>query len=207
MTKRFLLLLALISLLIAACGGDQTYTEIFDETGSWRIGEDFDVNGQVVDGVYRFDVSADVGTFWTTAGENFRNGLYSVEVTQTDGPIDAGYGLMFRVDDDNDSFYLFEISGDGFAWIGRCLAGCSEQSVLINDWWFETNAIKQGLGETNELKVEANANNLIFFVNNIEIGRVTDSILGQGDIGLFVETIGLGGVTIEFDNVRVAPLE
>ena len=207
MNKHFVFLFALLTLLIAACSGQQPYTENFDETGSWRTGEDPDVNGQVTDGVYQFEVSADVGTFWTTAGENFRNGLYSVEVTQTDGPIDAGYGLMLRVDDDNDSFYLFEISGDGFAWIGRCLAGCAEQAVLINEWWFETSAIKQGLNETNELKVEANASNLVFFINNIEVGRVTDNILGQGDIGLFVETIGIGDVTIQFDNVRVAPLE
>ncbi|MGB1250087.1 MAG: hypothetical protein ACPG8W_05595 [Candidatus Promineifilaceae bacterium] len=207
MTKQFIFLLALTTLLIAACRGQQPYTEIFDEAGTWRVGEDPDVNGQVIDGVYQFEVSADVGTFWTTAGENFRNGLYSVEVTQTDGPIDAGYGLMLRVDDNNDSFYLFEISGDGYAWIGRCLAGCSEQTVLINDWWFETSAIKQGLGISNELKVEANAGNLLFFINDIEVGRVTDSILSQGDVGLFVETIGLGDVTIQFDNVRVSPLE
>ena len=205
-TKHLLLLLTL--LLLAACGGQDTFLETFDESGSWRVGDDLDARGEVVDGVYRFSVAADTGIFWTTAGKSFTNGVYSVEATQTKGQLDiAGFGLMLRVDDENDSFYLFEISGDGFAWIGRCLAGCTEETVLLNEWWFDSDAIKQGLGETNTIAVSADSGNLIFSLNNIEVGRVTDTVLSSGDVGLFVETLGSGDIVVEFDNVRVDPLE
>ena len=205
-SKHLLLLLTL--LLLAACGGQDAFLETFDEPGSWRVGDDLDARGEVVDGVYRFTVAADTGIFWTTAGKSFTNGLYSVEATQTEGQLDiAGFGLMLRVDDENDSFYLFEISGDGFAWIGRCLAGCTEETVLLNEWWFDSDTIKQGLGETNTIAVSADSGNLIFSLNNIEVGRVTDTVLASGDVGLFVETLGSGDIVVEFDNVRVDPLQ
>lgn len=200
--------LLLTLLLLAACGSQDEYLETFDEAGAWRVGDDLDAKGEVADGVYRFTVQADTGIFWTTAGQDFADGIFSAEVTQTAGPLDvAGFGMMFRVDDEKDSFYLFEISGDGFAWIGRCLASCTEETVLLNDWWFEADALKQGLGETNVLSVEADHGNLVFMVNGLEIGRITDTILSNGDIGLFIETLGSGNITVEFDNFSVNPLK
>jgi hypothetical protein len=203
-SRRTLLLLTLaLLLLIVGCRTRGPYLETFDAPGQWRVGDDLDAAGQVVDGVYRFDVRADVGIFWTTAGESFRDGLYSVEVVQRSGPIDAGYGLMWRVDDKGDNFYLFQISGDGYAWIGRCAAGCAEETNLVGTWWFETPAINQGLNARNVLSVQAESGNFIFRVNDMEIGRVTDNSLPQGDIGLFVETLGRGNVRVEFDNFQV----
>lgn len=191
---------------LGACRGQTTWTETFDAPGKWRVGDDLDAAGQVVDGVYRFDVRADIGIFWTTAGQTFGDGVYSVEVVQTAGPIDAGYGLMWRVDDAADNFYLFQISGDGYVWIGRCSSGCAEERNLVESWWFESPAVQQGLNARNVLSVTAEAGNFIFRINEIEVGRATDATLARGDVGLFVETLGQGNVRVEFDNFQVAPL-
>jgi hypothetical protein len=91
-------------------------------------------------------------------------------------------------------------------WIGRCLSACVEETILVEDWWFESDTVHQGLDERNTLSVDADGGNLIFRVNTIEVGRVTDNVLQAGDIGLFVETLGQGGVHVEFDNFTVAPL-
>lgn len=200
-------LLFLALLLVTACDASD-FEETFDEQGSWRAGDDLDASGKVEDGVYKLIVEADAQRFWTTAGESFENGVFTVEVTQVRGPLDtAGFGMLFRVDDEADSFYIFEISGDGFAWIGRCLNACTEEQVLVENWWFEASAINQGLDATNMLTVSAEGGNFAFAVNGIEIGRVTDNVLAAGDIGLFVETLGLGGIEVHFDNFTVTPLE
>ena len=68
------------------------------------------------------EVRSNAGLFMATAGESFGDGVYELEATQIDGPLNNGYGMLFRVDESSDSFYAFEVSGDGFIWIGWCRA-------------------------------------------------------------------------------------
>lgn len=206
--RKLLFVVLLLSLVLAACrGGDEAYLETFDAPGTWRVGDDADASGQVRNGVYDLLVTADDAIIWTTAGQDFGDGVYQVEATQVEGPLNNGFGLLFRLNDNNDDFYLFKISGDGYVWIGRLRGGGAvESQPLIGDWWFESTAVQQGLNRTNTLRVEAEAGNMIFFVNNQEVGRVTDTAFRRGDIGLMVETLGLGGVRVHFDNVSVSPI-
>lgn len=183
------------------------YEETFDDAGRWGTGSDVDKEGQVQNGRYEFLVKSEFGLFWTTAGEEFGDGVYQVEATPLEGPLDNGYGMMFRVGDDANAFYLFEVSADGFVWIGLCEEGCSEEAVLIEDGWFASEAVNEGLNVTNVLRVRAEQANLIFYVNDQEVGRVTDDSFQSGDIGLAVETLGEAGVLVAFDNFTVSPLE
>lgn len=203
-------MLALVVTLLAltAClGGQAPYRELFNEPGSWRIGDDADAVGQVLDGKFDMLVKADNLFIWTTAGKEFGNATYEVEATQTEGSLNNGYGLLFRVDDERDDFYVFEISGDGYVWIGRYRNGGDEEiQPMIGDWWFESPAVLQGLDQINTLRVEADGANMIFYVNDQEVGRVTDDAFSQGDVGLMVETLGEGGVRIQFDNFFVTPM-
>lgn len=203
----FLLLIAL-TIILAGCRQAVSYAETFDAPGNWRTGNDADAVGEIHDGVYDLTVAADDVIIWTAAGEDFADGVYQVEATQVAGPLNNGYGMLFRLDDEKDDFYLFKISGDGYVWIGRYRnGGEAEAEPLIGEWWFESPAIQQGLNKTNTLRVKAEGGNLIFFVNNQEVGRVTDNAFNHGDIGLMVETLGLGGVQVQFDNFTVTPLE
>lgn len=202
------LLLLLLLLCFTACTQPEAYAETFDNPGSWRVASDSNVDGVIENGVYDFTVLADQLTFWTTAGESFADGIYEVEATQIAGPLDNGYGMIFRVDDENDDFYSFQISGDGFVWIGRYRqGGIEEAEPIVQDWWFPSEAVNQGLDQTNTLRVQAESQNMIFFVNDIEVGRVSDASFSRGDIGLMVRTLGLGGVTVHFDNFSVSPIE
>lgn len=193
---------------LMGCGGDRHYLETFDAPGNWRIGSDTDVEGEVRDGVYDLLVKADELIIWTTAGERFDDGVYEVEATQSQGPLDNGYGMLLRVDDENDNFYLFQISGDGYTWIGRYLHGGEDEATpLIGNGWIESSAVNKGLNAMNRLRVRAESGNLIFVVNDHEVGRVTDNSFRRGDIGLMVRTLGVGGVRVQFDNFTVTPLE
>lgn len=201
------ILLLLVAATLSACSGEKPYVETFDEPGTWRTGNDADAVGQVVDGVYDMVVAADDVTIWTTAGESFTDGVYEVEMTQVDGPLNNGYGMVLRLDDAKDDFYLFKISGDGYVWIGRYHSGGAEVEPLVGDWWFESPAIHKGLNEMNKLRVNAEGGNMIFAVNGQEVGRVSDSTFASGDIGVLVETLGVGGVQVQFDNFTVTPIE
>jgi hypothetical protein len=206
--KMSIAVLLLLAIVLVGCGGNDTYVEMFDEPGTWSAGSDIDVDGDVRDGMYDLLVKADNLLIWASAGEQFGDGVYEVEATAVAGPVNNGFGMVFRLDEDADNFYLFKISSDGFVWIGKLVnGGLEENRPLVQDWWFESSAVKTGLNETNVLRVRAESGNMIFFVNDQEVGRVTDNSFRSGDIGVIAETLGLGGVQVHFDNFTVSPLE
>lgn len=198
--------LLLTLLLLVSCTSDaaESYLETFDEQGSWSAGEDTYSNGKVEDGVYAFTVTETNISRWAAAGKTFSDGIFEVEATPVEGPLDNGYGLLLRADPAEGNFYLFKVSSDGFVWIGRYANGAEERAI-IDQSWFESSAVKQGLNVTNKLRVQAEAGNLIFFVNDQEVGRVTDTTFTSGDVGLLVQSLGESGVRVNFDNLSVTP--
>jgi hypothetical protein len=196
-------------LIISACNSGQDdlpYIETFDSPGTWSTGEDAYSVGSVTDGVYDFTVLENDISRWAAAGRNFSDGIYEVEATVVDGPLDNGFGLLFRASPEAGDFYLFKISADGYVWIGRYADG-AEDTTIINNHWFESFAVQQGRNVTNKLTVRAEAGNMIFFVNGQEVGRVTDNTFSEGDVGLLVQTLSGGGVQVQFDNLSVRPLD
>ncbi|MFN2140767.1 MAG: hypothetical protein ACK2U5_09805 [Candidatus Promineifilaceae bacterium] len=202
-----LLILTTILLTLAACQGDTLpYVETFDSEGSWRTGSDTYTEGEIADGVYDFYIISDDISRWSSAGKTFGDGIYEVEATQVDGPLDDGFGMILRADPEKGDFYLFKVSGDGYVWIGRYVDGVEEQAI-VGSHWFESPAVKKGLNQTNKLRVFAESGNLIFYVNDNEVGRVTDGSFKEGDVGLFAQSLGFGGVRVQFDNLSVTALQ
>jgi hypothetical protein len=201
-------LLAIWAAVLVGCAGarSEPYAATFDEAGSWSTGEDTYSQGQVTGGVYDLLIKeADISR-WAPAGVNFADGIYEVEATVVDGPIDNGYGMLFRADPENGNFYLFKISADGYAWIGR-YRDENEETPIIGDHWFASPAVNQGLNQPNRLRVRAESANLIFYVNDQEVGRVTDHSFASGDIGLYAQALGAPGTHVQFDNFTVTPLQ
>jgi hypothetical protein len=199
--------LLLMILGLVGCGGNQSYEETFDEPGTWRTDSNADVQGEVREGVYDFEVLADDLHFWTSPGLQFSDGFFEVEATQVEGPDNNAFGMLFRMDDENNNFYSFQISGDGYVWIGLYEDGIQANEALVNGWWFESTAIRPGSGVKNKLGVRAEGDNMIFYVNDIEVGRISDDTHASGDIGLIVRSLGIGGVHVQFDNFTVTPLD
>jgi hypothetical protein len=202
------LALLLLSLVAIGCTGiNGVYTESFNQEGNWGIGDRTDVEGIVDNGVYEMLVKANYGIFYATAGEVFTDGIYEVEATQVDGPLNNGYGMLFRVDEETDSFYAFEISGDGYVWIGRCTNLCDGENVaLVGGDWFRSPAVQTGLQATNHLQAIVRGNRMTFYVNSVEVGRTADTTFASGDVAIMVETLGERGVRVVFDEFKVSPL-
>lgn len=207
MNVKYLTCVLALLVLLVGCQSEP-YQTSFDSKGTWGTGSEADVQGTVANGVYDMTVEAESGIFWATANQNLGYGTYRLEVTQVDGPVDNGYGMMFLMDTDDNDFYLFEISGDGFVWIGRCMERCNNDIVpLVQDGWFPSDAVKTGIGETNVLRVEASEEIMRFYVNDQLVGEGSDTVLQEGDIGVAVETYGAGGVQIHFDNFSFDPAD
>lgn len=184
----------------------EPYQETFDSIGSWTTGEDVNAVGSIAGGVYEMSLEQSGDIFWVTAGQNFADGEYQVEITPLEGAQDNGYGMLFRVNEEDESFYVFKVSSDGFAFIGHCTDSCLEQRALVGQDWFSTPAVEQGFGVTNSLRAVVSGSDMIFYVNGEEVGRATDDALSQGDIGLMAETFTPGGLRVTFDNFTVTPL-
>ena len=210
-TKSAVFLILAITLLFLgnACSalGSGDYLEDFNQPGSWGVGDRIDLEGKVENGVYEMLVKSRYGIYYAFAGEEFTDGIYEVEATQVDGPVNNGYGMLFRLDAESDSFYAFEVSGDGFIWIGRCKNLCEDELVtLVGGDWFHSPAVETGLQATNHLQVVVEGNRMTYFVNSVEVGRTADTTFASGDIALVVETLGERNVRVVFDNFKVSPL-
>lgn len=183
------------------------YSETFDTAGSWTAGFGANAEGVVEDGVYNMSIDLSGDTFWATAGRNLADGVYEVEATPLEGTLDNGYGMIFRVDGGEQSFYVFKISSDGYVFIGHCAENCAQTESLVGQDWFPSPAVNQGLGITNHIRVIASGPEMIYYVNGIEVGQIFDETLENGDIGLLAETLSPGGLRVAFDNFKVTPLE
>ena len=198
--------LLLLTLALAGCA--RGYTTTFEAVDSWVVEERPDVSGRVDSGRYLLTVrdGAVPATYWAAGGHSFGDASFEVEATQLTGALNSGYGLLIRVDEESGSFYALEVSADGFIWAGHCIDSCRAATPLLGSWWFPSTVVNQGLNNTNRLRINADGGTLIFYVNDVEVGRALDERLDRGDIAVMVETLGAGGATVAFDNLSVTPL-
>lgn len=202
-----LLLLWLIILWIEPGSRRTDFVELFDDEGTWTVGQDATASGQIKDGRYEIAVDQMGDIFWITAGEDFDDGYFEVQANPIEGVIDNGYGMLIRIDEEKGRFYIFKVSSDGYVFVGRCNKSCLETEALVSQGWFSSPAVNLGLEITNTLGISAVGPEMTFFVNNIEVGRITDDSLKSGDIGLLAETLAPGGIVVSFDNFKVTLVE
>ena len=160
------------------------------------------------DGAFQLFNNAPNQTFWTTAGIELDTGTYAVDVTFGEIKDGIGAGLIFLAsgEAEDSQFYLFEIDPNGFVWIGRCEAGCSSPIPLTGQGWYPVDVINTDSEETNRLKIEVRRSQMIFFVNDFEVGKVRNlNISGWGDVGFLVESGNEGNMSAKFDNFLWAP--
>lgn len=193
----------------------------------------------------RLAAKLDVGQMQVSVGE-INSGAYSVasphfgdfslqvDAQAAEGPVDNGYGVVFRLQNqdntsvDDDSYYLFLVSSDGYYQVSRAING--RQKELST--WIASDAIQQGLNVVNRLRVVAQGDEFRFFVNDTALslcipadpnaqstvnsltgeclgGAMRDSLIDDtilaGQIGVSARSTMSGGegVVAAFDNLLV----
>ena len=141
--------------------------------------------------------------WWTNPSRNFDDVVIRVEARQVSGPNDNAYGIICRYQNE-ENFYVFLISGDGYYAIGKYQTGDENVVYLTENGQFQpSDAINTGIA-SNEMEVSCLGNELSLAVNGAPLVSVNDPTFVTGDIGLAASTLQAATGVIEFDNVQVA---
>ncbi len=208
-------LLLLLSLFLVACtiatpsvdpcnGNGALLQDNFsgEQQCGWR---EYNQGGAVVeiaDGTLNISTSQTGQIWWTNAGRDFTDVIVTVQARQTSGPNNNAYGILCRYQDEN-NFYIFLISGDGFYAVGKYESGKNQITYLTeNQEYIPSDLINQGVA-TNLLRASCVGNELSLSVNGLPLVTVVDDTLATGDVGLGVSTLEPGTAVVQFDDLTV----
>ena len=204
-------------LLLASCGAlpGQQVDQCVTDDALFRDGFDDEVacgwveyggndSAEIENGVMTISVGTSGVMAWSNPQRSFQDVEISALSTQVSGPNNNAYGLICRyVDDEN--FYAFLISGDGFYAIGKYQTGVSQVQYLTGEdpyYFVASDAINTGAA-SNQLRVRCVGNTLSFYVNGTLLAEVVDGTFVAGDIGVAASTLDDGRAVVEFDTVQV----
>lgn len=140
--------------------------------------------------------------WWTNPGLNFADAIIKAEASQISGPNDNAYGLICRYQNE-ENFYVFLVSGDGYYAIGKYQSGADTVIYLTENQQFQSSEVINMGVASNQLEARCIGNQLSLIVNGVPLITVTDPTFVIGDIGLAASTLQPGTGIIQFDNVQV----
>jgi hypothetical protein len=193
-----LISLASAQLGIAANNREFQYEDTFDEFGA-EWGEPNELFF-VQDGAMVLDLQPGWYAGFLNQGVLVEDGEVSLRTRQVAGK-DTTYaaGLVFWAESP-DNFYIFAISRDGGLTVMRHVG----EKVLVPVSWRQSEALKQGIDEWNELRVVITGSRAAFYINGAEVVTMNGQApTGGSFIGLYGYAPSEEGVTYEFDDLRV----
>ncbi|VAW41270.1 hypothetical protein MNBD_CHLOROFLEXI01-1304 [hydrothermal vent metagenome] len=210
-----LLLLSISTLFLAACTIATPTADTCDQNGSllqddfsgeqqcgWREYSQGGAVVEIAEGSLNISTSQTGQIWWSNVGRDFADVIVTVQARQTSGPNNNAYGVICRYQDEN-NFYIFLISGDGFYAIGKYESGKDQISYLTeNQEYIPSDLINQGIA-TNLIRVSCVGNELSLSVNGLPLVTVMDDKFMAGDVGLGVSTLEPGTAVVQFDDLLV----
>ncbi|MEJ2732112.1 MAG: hypothetical protein P8189_00865 [Anaerolineae bacterium] len=181
--------------------GDVLYEEDFeDPVTGWTISSDDDTSVGYTDGQYRIAIYSQEYMAWGNPEPGLELASFTLEVDarQVDGPLDNNFGLVFRLQEDVKDFYWFQISGDGYYSVDRSQED-NWSSILP---WKESDAVNQGVGATNHMRITCSGDQCSLYVNGTHLADMADDALSGGSIGLAAGAFEEPGVIVHFDNLK-----
>jgi len=179
------------------------FSDDFSDTGSgWDsyTSDDGTVVTDYVNGSYRVFVNKPKYLAWANPGKSFDGDVVvGADVTKSGGPEDNEFGLICRYKDEN-NFYVFKASSDGYAQIGKYSGG--DFSGLTGDQMEQVSGLNSG-SAVNHLRADCVGDTLTLYVNNNKVMTTTDSELTSGDVGVYAGTFDTAGTDVLFDNFSV----
>lgn len=175
-----------------------------DRNCGWYLYDDDSLSGfvSVANGYLEIGSSSPGEFWWTNPQLDESDVIIQVETQQVSGPDDNAYGVLCRYQNEN-NYYVFLISGDGYYAIGKFQSGATEIRYISGQGEYQfSEQIRQG-PSINEIQVECVGNTLSLIVNGVTLESVVDDTFPTGNIGLGVTTFQAGTAVIRFDDVQV----
>jgi hypothetical protein len=159
--------------IIAGDSGSLLYAASFDGGRSDGFNGDWSqypgrLSAQIASGQMQISIGGEESGAYSVALPHFGDFDLRVEAQATAGPIDNSYGVVFRLQNkdntavEDDNYYLFLISSDGYYEVSRAING--KQKELST--WISSAAVNQGMNAVNRLRVTAKGNQFHFFIND-----------------------------------------
>ena len=161
-------------------------------------------------GFYAIQVNQPTQFLWSNAGiSSPQNVRIKVMAEKVAGENDDLYGVICRYQNE-DNFYAFLISSDGYAGIFKRVNG-GELQTLTEDAMLPSDAVTKGQA-VNYLEVDCVGSHLALWVNGFEVQVVKDETFSPenaraGDIGLIAGTFDAASSTIHFKELEVFELK
>lgn len=167
------------------------------DLGVWQTFVEAKAAAEITDGHLNITVKEPFTVSLSIAALNLNDFDLSVTTTQTSVGASNGYGVIFRYIDDR-NFYRFDIGGDSQWAISRRMR---EQWIHLSELK-SSSAIKPSPA-SNTLRIVARGDAFEFYANSTLLGKINDSNLAIGRIGLFASTFDDPKTQVAFDNVKV----
>ncbi len=191
---------------VEAPAGPVIYADDFaDPDSGWDVYTNDDTWAGYVDGEYRLAVYVNDFVTWGNppADEEIADFEFEADARLVEGPLDNNFGLLVRYQADDENYYWFQISSDGYYSVDLLRDG--EWVGLVG--WETSDAIRQGVDVNNHLKVACSGDRFSFYVNGTHLVSLNDDSFATGSIGLAAGTFGESGVVVHFDHVQVRQIQ
>lgn len=137
---------------------------------------------------------------WTVTGNKFQDVQIDIDAVLLNGPTNDAYGALCRFQD-NEHFYGFIISHDGYYGIFKMLDGQLKLADPAGGLKY-SESIRQG-GVVNHIQAVCQGDILKLSVNGQLLSMVQDNSFSEGKIGLIAGAYATPGVEVFFDNLKV----
>jgi hypothetical protein len=203
--KPLIAVITIAAFLFTACAappgrGAVLYVDDFSnpETGFNRQ-SDADAVTDYADSQYKIEIFTPNLNVWSVAGPQFADALVEVNAHTAGGTENNLYGVICRHQDD-DNFYFFGISADGYYAIGKVKDG---SIVMLSSTVFEfSDRIITGQA-ANHIAATCAAQTLTLTVNNSTLAEVTDADFSKGQVGLIAGTFNDAPTDVRFGDLLV----
>jgi len=170
-----------------------------DPSSGWNQVSTDQGSTEYADGVYRVLVNETNMDIWSKPSVEFSDVRIEVDALKVGGDRDNRFGLICRAVDQN-SFYTFVISSDGYYGIGKIKG--EEYQLIGMDALQRSDAIKLG-SELNHIRADCIGKSLTLYVNGQRLTTVEDLEFALGGVGLIAGTYDKPGTDVRFDNFVV----
>lgn len=141
------------------------------------------------------DTTVNYFVYCVSENTNFSNFAYQVTMTIDKG--DCG-GIVFRVNLSTNSFYHFVVCDNGLMLLS--VYSNNNGTVLIHAK--ASSAVQTGLNVQNTVGVVAQGSSINLFINNQNVGSVTDNTQAAGSIGVIAEAVNNASDAV-YSNAKV----
>jgi hypothetical protein len=163
----------------------------------WTLGEDNIGVAEYKEKALRIYVNTDVAAKVSVLHlQPFTDSRMEVDAVKTAGPDDNDFGIVCRFVDEN-NFYFFEISSDGYYGIGKYKD--NQLRLMSADQMQSSDTILQAAAR-NHIRADCVGATLSLYVNGKKLAQVNDTDFRSGSAGLIAGTFQTPGADILFDN-------